>query len=274
MGGCTNCSSKGGCDTRKDAMFESLWETLARLYPTKRWGELDDEAAFEGGPGSRMLVHLREALADELDAAVYLERGSDAETCDYLWILCLGREPSLFQSRQGRVPAPAEKVIELYLRVALSTLAPVAAIQEVLLQSRPQADGVAMLTEEPRGGVFEPQLLGRMQKAVAVIGEHGLQHLDFGEIAAAPADYDGAPYREVYGEDPWVANYLFFPQSATTVTTRYVTRQTVMASEGGKLGARDQSQPSGAAGVGGAEMIIENHDSHGLRASRPGTHHH
>jgi len=44
-GGCTSCGNKGGCDSRKHDMMAAIDEALARIYPTRRWAERDDEAA-------------------------------------------------------------------------------------------------------------------------------------------------------------------------------------------------------------------------------------
>jgi hypothetical protein len=219
--GCTSCASKPGCDTRKDDMFAELWATLARLYPTRTWGELDDDVAFTGGVDPALGPVLAARLAEELGTAAYFQPGSEDETCDYIYVMCMGREPSLWQVGAGLAAVPAEKISELYLRVALSSVAPFAAVQQVLVELRPRS-GMMMLTEEPRGGVFEAQLLPRMQKLVAVLIEAGLRHLDFGEITAAPADYQAGRYRDQYGGEPWVVNYLFYPQSPTAVATRYL----------------------------------------------------
>ena len=37
MSGCTNCQGKSGCDDRKGDMFAAIDETLAALYPERRW---------------------------------------------------------------------------------------------------------------------------------------------------------------------------------------------------------------------------------------------
>ncbi len=221
MSGCTSCASKGGCDTRKGDMFSALADTLARLYPTRTWGELDDEAAFEGGLPRGVGPRLARQLAEELATAAYFERGSADELCDYVWVLCMGREPSLWQMRIGRAPVEGDKISEVYLRVALSAVAPVAAIQQVLVQLRPRGDRM-MYTEEPRGGVFDAELLGRMQRVVGVLGDHGLLHLDFGEITNPPEGFSAGVYTREHGCEPAVVNYLFYPQSPTAVVTRYL----------------------------------------------------
>ena len=51
MSGCTNCAAKTGCSSRKGEMFALIDDILARLYPTRTWGEPDDEARFEAGVG-------------------------------------------------------------------------------------------------------------------------------------------------------------------------------------------------------------------------------
>lgn len=218
MGGCTNCAGKGGCDDRKTTMFAAMDAALARLYPTRTWGQLDDEAAFGavdagGGPA------LARRIAAELGVAAYFQRGGEDELCDYVYVLCMGREPSLWQTAAGRAPLPVDKLSELYLRVALSTVAPFAAVQQVLMELRPRS-GMMMLTEEPRGGVFEPQLLQRMQQLVAVIGESGLVHLDFGDLTNPPEGF--APGGWAFGAAPALCNYFFFPQPPTTISTRYL----------------------------------------------------
>ncbi len=202
-------------------MFSALGESLARLYPTRTWGEIDDEVAFEGGLPRGIGPRLARQIAEELSTAAYFERGLPDELCDYVWVLCMGREPSLWQMRAGRAPIAAEKISEVYLRVALSAVAPVAAVQQVLVQLRPRGDRM-MYTEEPRGGVFDAELLGRMQRLVGVIGDQGLLHLDFGEITNPPEGYSGGAYAGARGCEPAIVNYLFYPQSPTAVVTRYL----------------------------------------------------
>ena len=225
---CTDCGRKGGCETRKQSMFAELDETLARLYPTRCWSERDDGAAFgwgiEGGEGEA----LARALAGPLRAATTYIAGTPEETCDYVYVLCLGRPPSLVDLREGRLTeAEAEEaraavaagpVEELYLRVALSSLARVAAVQEVRVSAEAQG-GTLSIIEAPRAGVFDPILLPRMRQLVAALREHHLRHLDFGEIVEPPAGFDPGDYADEWGRPPAIANYLFYPQAPATVTT-------------------------------------------------------
>ncbi len=76
-----------------------------------------------------------------------------------------------------------------------------------------------VITERARSGVFDPVLLPRFQTLVAVLAQSDLRHIDFGEIVEAPPGFEGADYAERFGAEPVIANYLFYPQPPTTVST-------------------------------------------------------
>src|SRR6185295_18240394 len=203
-GGCTNCKSKGGCDSRKGGMFAAIDEALERLYPSRRWGERDEEAAFRGGVPRADAVRLAEDLAARLDTMALFRPGGADDPCDYVYVLCLGRSPSIVEIREGaageaggkvevEVEAEGERdgegsalpsgvademvrgqaVDEVYLRVALSGLARFAAVQQVGMRMTRREDGDALvITETPRTGVFDPILLRRFQSLVAALAEH------------------------------------------------------------------------------------------------------
>jgi hypothetical protein len=223
--GCTNCGKKGGCDHRKGEMFAAMDEALARLYPTRRWGErAEPDGTQPGGVPTGLAARLADRLAERLKTlAVFLPGGQD-ETCDYIYVLCLGRTPSLLEVREGLAPpsaleqAAGDTVDERYLRVALSTVAPFAAVQQLALTAT-IGDGVALFEESLQAGVFDPVLLPRFRTLVAVLAELGLRHLDFGEMDEAPAGFDPGDYSERYGGAPALANYLFYPQPASSITT-------------------------------------------------------
>jgi hypothetical protein len=221
--GCTDCGKKGGCDSRKHGMFAAIDEAMARLYPTRRWAERDEDAGFGAGVTAGEGRALARALAARLKAQAIFRPGTSEETCDYVYVLCLGRTPSLFEIREG-LAEPAEEggVEELYLRVALSTVARFAGVQQVAMSGERAEDGRMVVTEATRAGVFDPVLLKRFQALVAVLAEHDIRHLDFGEISAAPDGYDPGDYAQRYGGAPAVANYLFFPQPAASVTTTVI----------------------------------------------------
>ncbi len=237
MGGCTNCSSKSGCDDRKGTMLEAVDDALARLYPTRTWGEPDDEARLGAGLREDEGIALAEELAGELSAATFWRPGGGGEPgddgCDSIWILCLGRTPCIAQVRDFGVAPPAEWALaqgpirELYLRLVLSPLARMAAVQEIVLEAEPaderDADAGWIVRERPRAGVYDAPLLRRMQRLVAILPAYDLLHVDFGDISAPPPDYDPGAWPALYGAPaPAVANYLFFAQPATMVSTARV----------------------------------------------------
>ncbi len=228
MGGCTNCKGKSGCDHRKGAMIESVDRALADLYPTRTWGEPDD--AIASGMPREELDALADELAQELGAATFVREGGDDEPCDYIYVLCMGRTPCIVQVRDHGVPAPAEwdatdAIEELYLRVVISQRARVAAVQQVgvdlVRATGPQSSGF-LAREQPRAGVYDAPLLRRMQKLVAILPAYELLHVDFGEIAHAPPGFHAGSWRDLFGGDPSIANYLFYPQPTTMVATTWL----------------------------------------------------
>jgi hypothetical protein len=230
--GCTDCGRKGGCDHRKGAMFAAIDAALARLYPTRRWDERD--AAAEEGVPREVAGRLEPRLVEELRTSVIARPGSPDELCDYLYVLCFGRAPSLLplafgdaspgllSGIMGDAPGPRPHIEELHLRVALSSVAPCAGVQEVRLRARGDA-GTLLVEEEIRSGVFDPVLLPRFQRVVAVLTELGIRHLDFGELTTPPAGYVGGSFAEahgtVLGAEPCTANFLFFPHPCSSITS-------------------------------------------------------
>jgi hypothetical protein len=237
VGGCTNCKGKTGCDHRKGAMMDSVDRALAELYPTRTWGEPDDTRA--AGLSRDDLAGLADELAGELSAATFVREGGDDEPCDYIYVLCMGRTPCVVQVRDHGVAVPAEwrdsdgtemepggftptgGINELYLRVVVSQRAPVAAVQQVGVDLV-RADAGWLVRERPRAGVYDAPLLPRMQKLVATLPAYGLLHVDFGEIAHAPPGFAAGRWRDLFGGEPAIANYLFFPQPATMVATTFL----------------------------------------------------
>ena len=221
--GCTDCGRKGGCDHRKGGMFAAMDEALVRLYPTRRWGERDELAAFRAGVEGHGPA-LADRLATALKALALFRPGSPEEYCDFVYVLCFGRTPSLIELREGTAPLEAGEggIEELYLRVALSSVAPFAAVQQVAMSLQQSEDGELVIAEAPRTGVFDPVLLPRFQKLVAVLAELGIRHIDFGEITQPPSGFDAGDYGDLYGGAPSLANYFFYPQPASAITTTVV----------------------------------------------------
>ena len=224
MGGCTNCKGKAGCDDHKGSMMGEVERALADLYPTQTWGEVDDSNPQPLSPDD--LAGLAEELAGELRAATFVRQGSDDEPCDYIYILALGRTPCAIQVRDHGVPVPAEwdtvdAIEEQYLRIVISQRVRVAAVQQVAVQVLRSPDGF-VIHERPRAGVYDAPLLKRMQKLVAILPAYELLHVDFGEIAHAPPGFHAGAWRALYGAEPSIANYLFYPQPTTMVSTMFV----------------------------------------------------
>ncbi len=222
--GCTNCKSKTGCDHRKGEMLEQVDQALARLYPTRTWGEPDD--AGENGLPPDELAGLADELAGELGAATLVRAGGDDEPCDFIYVQCLGRTPNIIQVRDHGVAVPEEwasidAIEELYLRVCVSQRARVAVVQQVGVDLVRTPDGY-LVRERPRAGVYDAPLLHRMQKLVAILPAYDLLHVDFGDIAHAPPGFAAGSWRELFGGDPSIANYLFFPQPQTMIATSVI----------------------------------------------------
>jgi hypothetical protein len=213
--GCTNCGGKVGCDHRKTAMMGEVERALEQLYPSRTWGEAQD---LESTPATDV-QGLADDIAAELAAATFVKYGDETEPCDYIYVLCMGRTPCAVQVRDHGVAVPdewrgAERLHELYLRVVIAHRTRMAAVQQVAIT----VDGAAV-HESPRAGVYDAPLLPRMQKLVAVLAARDLLHVDFGEIAHAPHGFHPGAWRELYGADPSIANYLFYPQPTTMITT-------------------------------------------------------
>jgi hypothetical protein len=222
-------------------MFAALAEILARLHPDRCWGQRDEAAALDAGIAPEEGRRLAATIAARLDVATRFVPGEADEWCDYIYVLCLGRPPSVIDLREGGVgeataradadlASDADAVADpdaddadpalddLYLRLALSSVARVVGVQEVAMRLR-QRDGQTVVTEDVRSGVFDPILLPRFRALVALLAETDLRHLDFGEMVEPPPGFDGAGYTERFGVQPTVANYLFSPRPVSSRIT-------------------------------------------------------
>lgn len=225
MGGCTNCNSKAGCDDRKGDMLEAVDEALARLYPSRTWGVPSQGLPPVHGADGETAA-LADELASELDAAVFVRPGEPEESCDFLYVLCLGRPPCAVQVRDHGVAPPAEwrggpPISEVYLRVALSTLTRMAVVQEIAVQVEADGDGWLM-RETPRAGVYSAPLLKRLQRLVSILPAYDILHVDMGDISGPPPGFDPGTWPALYAGTPSITNYLFFPQPATMVSTTWL----------------------------------------------------
>jgi hypothetical protein len=225
--GCTDCGAKGGCSARKGQETALLQELLPSLYPGRRWGEPDDLARHRAGICEAEGRRFARQAAQALRGPAFFRPGADDESCDYVYVLCVGRRPALLELREQEViDVPDGDVIdERYLRVALSSMARVAAVQEVAFELRREGDGY-VVKEKPRDGVYDPVLLKRTQALIELIVASDITYFDFGLLAKPVSRYvegfDDVDYEERFGVRPQTVNYLFYPQPSTAITTSWV----------------------------------------------------
>jgi hypothetical protein len=221
MGGCTNCASKGGCSTRKGEERALLAQLLPELYPTRRWGE-PDERKRDGVP-EREGRRLARQASSHLRAPAWFRPGAPEQLCDFIWVLCVGREPGLLSYWDAPTidHVDGTHVREKYLRVALSSLARVATVQEVTL-SLGRESGAWQLEMQPSPGVYDPILLERTRQLVELLVAADLTFLDFGLIERPPDGFDAGAYDAAGGDPPGVVSYLFYPEPPRQVATQWV----------------------------------------------------
>jgi len=222
MGGCADCKSGGGgCESHKGPQRLVIDEVMRAVYPDRTWGRPDDEARFRAGIREREARALGRSIATVAKAPTFFRPGGPDDLCHYVWVLCLGREPSLVDVRDGLATPEDDHVRERYLRVHLSTVARIATIQEVAMElDRAPASGDGwVLRELPQPGVYDAKLLKRMRAIVDLVEASDLEHLDFGLVDKAWPDALAGEYVERYGVEPALVNFLFYAQPARTSAT-------------------------------------------------------
>ena len=110
---------------------------------------------------------------------------------------------------------------ELYLRVSISDLVPFAAVQQVSVRGELLGD-VLVIEEAPRTGVFDPVLLPRMQKVVAILVEPGAAKPGFRRNFGAPAGLRSGRLCRALRWRPRGGQLLLLPQPCSRVTTTVV----------------------------------------------------
>ena len=234
--GCNTCRSEcgreDGCGTRKAVQKELLDELLARLYPSRCWGEPEPTAYLETQLELPEIVRLAERLAAALKAPAYVLPGGEDDLCAFIYVLCLGREPSILELRDGAASADfsveADTLRERYLRISISALGRLSCVQEVAMElSVRDADcpsGMAMIREVPMPGVFTPALLKRFQRTVDFLQAHDVEHLDMGllDVDASAFGLTAGDYVERFGTAPALLNYLFYAPPVQLLTTTFV----------------------------------------------------
>ncbi len=229
MGGCTNCGGKTGCTDRKSVMLDQVDKELSRLYPTKVWGEMDALQAMYGGIEEAESQEFGSVVGDMLQATATWVGGSEDDYCDFVYVQCVGRPPNFIQIRELGLSALPDASTgasksgtweEQYLRICFSKISKLCGVQQVRLNVQSDEDGLVYMQETPRDGVYDAPFLARFRKIVALIGQYGWVHLDFGEISHAPPEYEPNLYPELYGGvTPDITNYLFYPEPSTMART-------------------------------------------------------
>ncbi|MBI4508235.1 MAG: hypothetical protein HY698_01280 [Deltaproteobacteria bacterium] len=218
MSGCTDCTALGGCGTRKDEQARLIDEIMRTVYPTRRWGEPDDGARHGRGVTPREAMHFARQASVVLEAPTYYREGSDAGLCDYVYVLCVGRPPGLLELREADSLGCecGQWALERYLRVAFSSVARIAAVQEVAFEMK-LADDQYIIQEKPRGGIYDPVLLRRAQALLGLIVESKVAYLDFGLIARPAHGFAPGDYFDRYGQPPGLVNFMFYPEPPSAI---------------------------------------------------------
>lgn len=238
--GCNTCRSEcgreDGCGSRKAVQKELLDQLLAELYPSRCWGAAKPRESLEDRLDLPLLVKLGSQLATLLRAPAYVLPGEDDDLCAFIYVLCLGREPSILELRDGpdpsdHEPAPwleADSLRERYLRIACSTIGRLACVQEVAMELSIRGtdcpEGMAMIREIPLPGVFDPILLKRFQRTVDFLQAHGIEHLDMGLLDVDAAAFGLLPgdYEARFGIPPSLLNYLFYATPVQMATSTFI----------------------------------------------------
>ncbi len=238
--GCGTCKSEcgreDGCGSRKAAQKLVLDELVIRLYPARTWGQPDEAACFRAGPSEGEVRRLAQSLSIALRAPAFFRPGAPDDLCSFIYVLCVGREPALIGllgtphlglSHLGQL-SPGQRIDERYLRIALSSCGRLAAVQEVVMELRTDPDaapeGMAVLRELPRPGVFDPHLLKRFQKTTDFLLAHGIEHLDMGLLDLPAAQFGLSPgdYPDRFGTHPGLFNFFFHAEPVQTAAASYL----------------------------------------------------
>ncbi|MFK5019481.1 hypothetical protein ACI4CV_27175, partial [Klebsiella pneumoniae] len=93
------------------------------------------------------------SLATVTRAPTAYREAAPGDRADQIWVLCVGREPSLVDVRDGfALHDGGERVRERYLRLLVSSVARLACVQEVALELD-LVDGVPQIRQLAQPGV-------------------------------------------------------------------------------------------------------------------------
>jgi hypothetical protein len=212
---CSGCTRVDGCEAEKGPQRTLIESALAAVYPSGEWGAPDDQARFGRGVGPREVRRLARALAEVARAPSRVRPGGPDDLCEFVYLLCVGREPPLVDVRDGIGELDDERVRERYLRVAFSTVSRAATVQEVAMEL--DRDGAERVIRElPRPGVYDSTLLKRMRQVVDLVEASDIEHLDFGMVDKPAPGTTPGEYVARYGVEPAIVNFLFYAQPART----------------------------------------------------------
>lgn len=215
--GCSDCTRGSSCEDHKGPQRTAIDDALRRIYPDATWGRPDDEARFGAGVRPAEVKRLAAALAVATKAPTFHRPGGPDDLCEFVWVLCVGRAPALIDVRDGLATADGETVRERYLRVAFSSVARVATVQEIAME----LDG-EVLRELPQPGVYDGKLLKRMRAIVDLVEASDIEHLDFGLVDKPAPEAKPGEYLERYGVEPAIVNFLFYAAPARTNTSSFL----------------------------------------------------
>jgi len=215
--GCSDCTRGSSCEDHKGPQRTAIDDALRRIYPDSTWGRPDDEARFGAGVRSGEVKRLQHALSVATRAPTFHRAGGPDDLCEFVWVLCVGRAPALIDVRDGLARPDGDRVRERYLRVAFSSVARVATVQEVALE----LDG-DVVRELSQPGVYDGKLLKRMRSIVDLVEASDIEHLDFGLVDVTHPGAQPGGYVDRYGVEPAIVNFLFFAQPARTSSTTWL----------------------------------------------------
>ncbi len=235
----TGCATgEGGCGPRKALQKARLDVLIAQHYPQRRWGQPEVHDLDEAGVGPAELLTLAHELSTVNKTPCYVVPGGEDDLCHFIYVLCLGREPSLIELRdeaqRGKRPSlwlESEHLRERYLRLCLSSLTRAACVQEVALEldldssTTPDAvEPLAQLREVPMPGVFTPALLKRLQRTVDLLQAHDIEHVDMGllDVDATAFGLHPGEYPDRFGVPPSLLNYFFYAQPVQMTTVSWL----------------------------------------------------
>jgi hypothetical protein len=228
-GGSCSTGGGGGCrSTGTTLAWQRLGldEILEAIYPNRTWGELDHEAVRSLAPTPRQRREMAARFAAFLSRPVHYRPGADEDYCDLYYVRIKPRpgDSGLSELRDGAATLVPLASSEVHLRIAVSTLAPLAHVRQVRL-SAIREPGLLLIEESVPTRVNEPGARFYERRLTATSGalaDVGLSHLDVRLLDGPLEGYHPGRYAELYGGEPTLAAFLFSPQPSDVASTEVV----------------------------------------------------